>query len=64
MIVSTATTGITLPGGLRIITGAGAPGMNAPVGSLYLNTSAVAIDTRLYVAVDATGTWTAFKSVA
>ena len=39
VVVSTATHGITLPGGLRIVTGAGAPGaLAAPDGSIYLRT--------------------------
>lgn len=51
VIIGTATTGITLPGGIRIITGAGAPGgLVAPDGSLYIRTNGgAAHNTTLYV---------------
>jgi hypothetical protein len=56
LVITTAATGITLPGGLRIITGAGAPAVVAPNGSIYLRTDGgAAHNTTLYVRVN--GAW-------
>lgn len=45
-----------------VISGVGAPPVAAPllvrpVGTLYVNTTAVTSITRLYIAIDAAGTW-------
>jgi len=48
----------------RISSGVGAPGALAqPVGSIYINTGAVAINTRVYVCT-AAGVWTALVTLA
>lgn len=64
--VTTAGRGLSLPGGLLVITGAGAPSgvVTAPVGSLYLNTTGATTITRLYINVDAGTTWANFTASA
>jgi len=64
--VSTATKGIVLPGGLKIITGAGTPhgSITAPIGSLYLNTTGSGVADRLWVNTDNGTSWTNFTSAA
>jgi hypothetical protein len=59
IILSTAATGILLPGPTKIINGAGAPasGLAAEVGDIYINTTAATAATRMYIAT-AAGTWT------
>lgn len=59
IVLSAATTGITLPGPTRIINGAGVPanGLAVNVGDIYVNTTAASATTRIYVAT-AAGTWT------
>lgn len=60
VIVSTATKGITLPGGPTIVTGAGAPGaLVAARGSMYMRTDAGATSTSLYINTDGAATWVA-----
>lgn len=52
-------------GGPQVISGAGAPGaLVAPVGSLYVNTTAVTTTTRLYISTDGAGTWANFTASA
>lgn len=65
LVLSTATTGITLPGPVRIITGAGAPaaGLAVNVGDMYINTTAASATTRIYMAT-AASTWTNFTMAA
>lgn len=47
-----------------IMAGTGVPTCIAPKGSLYINTTASAISTRLYVNTDGAATWTAFTTAA
>jgi len=56
--VTTAAQGITLPGGITITTGAGAPGapLATAIGCVYINTTAASAVTRMYIC-DAIGTW-------
>lgn len=65
IVISTATKGITLPGPVRIITGAGVPanGLAVNVGDMYINTTAAAINTRVYIAT-AAGAWTTLTTGA
>lgn len=58
LIISTATKGITLPGPVRIITGAGVPanGLALEKGDLYINTTGATGATRIYVA-SGVGSW-------
>ena len=62
VVFTAAGTGITLPGGVRIITGAGAPAGVATKGTLYIRTDGAAHNTLLYMEVDGGGTWEAFTS--
>jgi hypothetical protein len=62
IIFTAATTGITLPGGPRIVSGAGAPAGAMAQGSLYIRTDGGA-DTILYVESDGAGTWLAFNTL-
>jgi hypothetical protein len=59
VIISTATYGITLPGPVRIITGAGAPAnaLAVEIGDMYIRTDAAAAVERIYIAT-AVNTWT------
>lgn len=59
VILTAATTYISLPGPVRIQSGAGAPaaGLAVEVGDMYINTTAASPTTRIYVAT-AAGTWT------
>ena len=59
VVISTATHGITLPGPVRIITGAGAPaaGLAVNVGDMYIRTDAGAAAERIYICTVA-GTFT------
>jgi hypothetical protein len=63
--LQTAGTSIGLPGPVSILTGAGVPGapLALNVGDFYINTAAVAINTRVYVAT-AAGVWTALVTLA
>lgn len=47
-----------------LMAGTGTPTCAAPKGSLYINTTASAISTRLYVNTDGGTTWTAFTTAA
>lgn len=49
---------------VEISSGSGAPTHIAPKGSLYTNTTASAISTRLYINTDGAGTWTAVTTAA
>lgn len=62
IVFTAAATGVTLPGGPRIVTGAGAPAGAMAQGSLYIRTDGGA-DTLLYVESDGAGTWLAFENV-
>jgi hypothetical protein len=66
VVVSTATKGLVLPGGLKVITGAGSPSgaVTAPQGSLYLNSTGSSTSTRAYINTDAGTTWTAITTAA
>lgn len=59
VVISTPTRGLTLPGPVNIITGAGAPanGLALHVGDIYINTTAASAATRIYVATGV-GAWT------
>jgi len=59
VVLSTATKGITLPGPVRIISGAGTPANPLAVhaGDFYLNTSPTGATDRIFVAT-AAGAWT------
>lgn len=64
--VTTAGRGITLPGGLVIVTGAGSPAgsVTAAQGSLYLNTTGSGVSDRLWVNTNGTTGWTNFVTAA
>jgi hypothetical protein len=65
IVCSTATHGITLPGPVRIITGAGAPaaGLAVNVGDLYIRTDAGGVAERMYICTVA-GTFTTVTCAA
>lgn len=50
-------------GALTITAGTGAPSASQPKGSLYLRTDGSGINDRMYVAIDAVGTWAALVTV-
>lgn len=54
----------SLVGAIGIYSGAGVPSLSAPKGSIYSNTTASAISTRLYVNTDGATTWTAVTTAA
>lgn len=58
-VLSTAGTYVSLPGPVKIMSGAGAPaaGLAVEVGDVYINTTAASATTRMYIAT-AAGTWT------
>jgi hypothetical protein len=58
--VTTAGRGLSLPGGLLVISGAGDPNglVTAPIGSLYLNSTAANATSRAYINTDAGTAWT------
>jgi len=58
--VTTAGRGLSLPGGLLVISGAGDPNgvATAPIGSLYLRTDPAGATSRAYLNTDAGTTWT------
>ena len=58
--ITTAGVGVSLPGGILVISGYGSPSgtITAPIGSLYLNTTAASAITRAYINTDAGTTWT------
>lgn len=49
--------------GIGIYSGANAPAIVAPQGSLYLRTNGTGVNDRAYIAVDGAGTWTAIVTV-
>jgi hypothetical protein len=51
-------------GGPLLLSGAGAPSLSAPKGSLYSNTTAATAATRLYINTDGATTWAAFTAAA
>lgn len=51
-------------GGVKVLAGAGAPTMPAPVGSLYLRTDGSSTSTRLYTCSVASGTWVAITTAS
>lgn len=51
-------------GTLTITSGAGAPSSSQPQGSLYLRTDGSAVNNRMYVATNSSGTWTAVITAA
>lgn len=59
-INSPANVGVTLPGSIRIITGAGSPDtvVTAPAGSLYLRTDPAGATSRAYINTDSATAWT------
>lgn len=65
LVISTATKGITLPGSVRIMTGAGAPAnaLATAIGCIYIRTDAGAADERVYIAT-AVNTWTTITCAA
>lgn len=65
VIVSLAGEGVTLPGPVNIVTGAGAPagGLAVNVGDIYINTTAATAATRMYITT-AAGVWTNFTFAA
>lgn len=66
-IFAPPTTGIGLSNGAQnanILVGSGVPGMAAPKGSLYINTTATTTTTRLYINTDGASTWTNFTTAA
>lgn len=58
--VTTAGRGVSLPGGLLVLAGAGSPSgaVTAPIGSLFLRSDPAGATSRLYVNTDAGTTWT------
>lgn len=57
--ITTAGVGVSLPGGLLVLAGAGAPSaITAPAGSLYLRSDPAGATSRLYVNTDSSTTWT------
>jgi hypothetical protein len=58
--VTVAGRGVSLPGGLLVISGAGDPNgsVTAPIGSLYLNSTAASAVTRAFINTNAGTTWT------
>lgn len=61
----TATTGFVLgSAGIRILWGSGAPSASVPIGSLYLRTDPAGTTSRLYIATNASGTFTNFTTAA
>lgn len=55
---------ITSTTGPTITTASGAPGVSAPLGSIYFRTNGSSTTTRAYVNTDGGSTWTALKTVA
>lgn len=66
VVVSTATKGLVLPGGLKVITGAGDPNgaVTAPQGSLYLNSSGSSTSTRAFINSNSGTTWIAVTTAS
>lgn len=65
VVISTAGQGVTLGGGAKLLSGAGAPtAITAPQGSLYLNTTGNSTSTRAYVNSDGGTTWVAVTTAS
>jgi hypothetical protein len=63
--ITTAGVGLSLPGGVLVLSGTGAPtAVTAPQGSLYLRTDGSSTSTRAYINTDAGTTWTAITTAA
>jgi hypothetical protein len=58
--VTTAGRGLSLPGGLLVLAGAGSPSgtVTAPIGSLFLRSDPAGATSRAYINTDAGTTWT------
>ncbi len=65
VVVSGAGEGVELPGGIKILTGSGAPanGLATAIGCLYIRDDAASAATRVYVAT-AIGAWTNISCAA
>jgi hypothetical protein len=50
--------------GVQFLAGSGAPSASVPKGSFYLRTDGSSSSTRMYIATDAVGTWTAVTTAA
>lgn len=64
VILNTANTAFVFQNGIQIISGTGAPGVNAPQGSLYLRTDGSTVNDRAYIATNGTGAWTPITTSA
>jgi hypothetical protein len=64
--VTTAGRGLSLPGGVLVLSGAGAPSgsVTAPQGSLYLRTDGSSASTRAYINSDSGTTWIAVTTAS
>jgi len=60
ILISTAGRGVTLPGGLLVLSGAGDPNgaVTAPTGSLFLRSDPAGATSRAYINTNAGTTWT------
>jgi hypothetical protein len=58
--ISSAGFGVSLPGGIMVISGAGSPEgvVTAPIGSLFLRSDPIGSTSRLYVNIDDSDGWT------
>lgn len=55
---------IRMKSGMVVMSGAGAPGITAPKGSLYLRTDGTTTNDRAYINTDGSTTWTALTTAA
>jgi len=55
---------IRMKAGLVILSGSGAPTMEAPKGSLYLRTDGSGTSDRAYINTDGSTTWTSITTAA
>lgn len=64
--ISTATKGLILPGGLKVISGTGTPNasVTAPKGSLYLRSDGSGANDRAYINTDSSTAWTNLVTAA
>jgi hypothetical protein len=64
--VTTAGRGLSLPGGILVLAGAGSPSgtVTAPIGSLFLRSDPVGATSRAYINTDAGTTWTNITTAA
>lgn len=68
MAVSSSTdavfeSGITI-GGVQFLVGAGAPGITAPKGSIFIRTDGSSASTRMYINTTGAAIWTAGTTAA